>query len=176
MRLKSLPSRILLCLLLCLNGSTGLWASTLMALSPDHAHAMSRTRDGSIDCAGSAATHAGDHCAPDTNEDDRGDTRVDKTSAAASKAQANMASPAGSTTDSFAGTGDRAAHHQGGFEDCWCPSPAAGCSCNCVVPTIASSHGVPFAAHHLMTTAAPADPDLPDLPYQTGNIFRPPIG
>mgnify|MGYP003576261644 CR=1 FL=1 len=169
MRLKSLPSRILLCLLLCLNGSTGLWASTLMALAPDHAHTSNRARDGSVDCAASSTAHAGDHCRPADLSDSRdGDGADQRVTASSDTALADVADTAGAD--------DRRDHHQGGFEDCWCPSPAAGCSCNCVVPTIASSHGVPFAAHHLMTTAAPADPDLPDLPYQTGNIFRPPIG
>lgn len=172
MRLKSLPSRILLCLLLCLNGSTGLWASTLMALAPDHAHTINRARDSSVDCAASTTTHAGDHCRQADLTDNRADPRdprmQERAPASAGKALADVADAAAAD--------DGRDHHQGGFEDCWCPSPAAGCSCNCVVPTIASSHGVPFAAHHLMTTAAPADPDLPDLPYQTGNIFRPPIG
>lgn len=166
MRLKSLPSRILLCLLLCLNGSTGLWASTLMALAPDHAHAIGQAKASGGDCAPTSAPHPGEHCRQaglaDQHAQDQADERAGDASTAASIA--------------VAGEDGRTAHHPSGFEDCWCPSPAAGCSCNCMVPTIASSHGVPFAAQHLMGTAAPADPDLPDLPYQPRNIFRPPIG
>lgn len=174
MRLKSLPSRILLCLLLCLNGSTGLWASTLMALAPDHAHTINgvhdgSARDGSADCAASTTAHAGDHCRPADLSGSRDGGGADH------RVTASPDTALADATD-VADADERRDHHQGGFEDCWCPSPAAGCSCNCAVPTIASSHGVPFAAHHLMATAAPADPDLPDLPYQTGNIFRPPIG
>lgn len=54
MRGKSFLLRLLLCVTLCLNGSTALWASTRMALDPSHM----------VPANAAAATHE-DHARPD---------------------------------------------------------------------------------------------------------------
>ncbi|WP_024891990.1 CopL family metal-binding regulatory protein [Luteimonas huabeiensis] len=147
MHAKPALLRVLLSLLLCLNGSTALWASAGMALAPghlaDHAGADQAT----------GASH-GDHGAP--------------VACAGSDPAACLASAAD------AATADDHRHADGERCDCGA-GMIAGCACNCAYPAGTIDVTVPFAGRHALRSEPPLHVEILAPQRGSGKIFRPPI-
>lgn len=138
--------RLLLGALICLNGTTALWASTRMAI--DHASAHGQPEEDASHRPGHGAT------------------------AQAPPACTGGGCP---TLPSAPDTGAPHAHAPGDTCSCG-SATLAGCSCSCVFPVGFITVSVPFIARHALRTSPPAYAEIHAPFRWTGSIFRPPIG
>ncbi|MCD9032444.1 CopL family metal-binding regulatory protein [Luteimonas sp. Y-2-2-4F] len=159
MHAKPLLLRVLLSLMLCLNGSTALWASAGMALEPGH-----------------LADHAG---ADGTTDDRHGDGIPVDDRHGDHRGLPGACTDAGDPAACVASAGERMAsddHRHADGERCDCGAGMiAGCACNCAYPAGAIDVTVPFAGRHALRSEPPLHVEILAPQRASSKIFRPPI-